>query len=237
MTVSISNIPQPVEPHWPTIKSCIPGFDWGERLRPFKEDRDTLPFDITKNIRAELCAKGVQQIRLAGGLDVSTLGRPWVVNSGGPEITAENPRETDAFIQKIGTRYGFHMTDAFSFSLMRGHWLRGLKDVLNADIGEKELSEVFHMASGTSWDRGRSRLQDYSPEGRGGQLYKALVEHGFSIPVRARPFAHVGVLLAIDLQGYRHFQSNQSPYLGFNSGIIGAPCPPPPQFVKPIAVL
>lgn len=225
----------PEDPEFRRVREIVGELVPGAHVRPFDHTRDLVPPADLQRARDFLISRGLRFETITPELDLEALRR---------ESEAVKSFDVAPFLKPMdrvmeqllaeGQTHGWHATSLFTANLVHlpGEWLR------NASRISRDDYRRFWMAGSIEWrsdEGGFARYLQYDG------LLDRCERAGIEFSPEGLTIGERGVLFKIDLAGYRVFR-----HLAGCKGLevtgpganreICAPCPPPPEFIRPVAV-
>jgi hypothetical protein len=206
----------------------------GVEIRAFDPSQDELSGKDRAAVHSFFQRKGMSLIPISPDMDLGAL-----VTANNRHFAASeesSPRSMADSVQKLidaGIEKMYHATGLFTYQALKGHWLLNT-DHISQRNGDYKL---FFMAGALDWNDGQG-LERYIQSDR---FYKnceaarvPLTKHGHSLGEK-------GVLLEVNLHGYLKFLQSPSVHgfeatSSYSSIVACTVVPPPPEFIRPVAV-
>jgi hypothetical protein len=222
----------PINPEIRVVREALGGRIAGATIRPYDATSDALSRDDRATFETFLQNKGMTVTPIMAELDLSNLAmdeerRFSQGRGGGIELSIA------AVVRQLverGVTEMYHATGLFTYEALKGAWITA------GSRGGEDFGQAggFFMAGTLDWEDVYRGLANYIQDDPFHDICRreevALSQHAHELGER-------GVLLKIDLRGYLEFlQSNTVSGFIVTGDVARAICPPPPEFIRPIAV-
>jgi hypothetical protein len=209
----------------------------GVVIRSYDETIDRLPEEDRRQLHSFLARMGMRIEPITNEMDLATLHRSDERHGGGgnqAEVANRPIAETIRSLLDAGIQEMYHATGLFTYEGLKGAW------VLDTHRIGRDSAQFggFFMADRLDWDDGNNGLANYLQSDR----FHDMCRRG-AVPLSevADQIGDRGVLLKIDLRGYLEFLHAESSSglhtaASVDGRVLRAVCPPPADFVRPVAV-
>lgn len=212
----------------PGVPEAVEAFNMD--FRPYNKAIDSLCKDRVAEI-AQAIAKRTKVQKIDADFDFKAVyDRNELTKLN--DINIPRTPETLEQFKRDGVRFAFHATNllAWNVFLKDGNWIAQGRDSELGFWSVSKLVDDFSPGNG-------SHLRDYFYSGEDTQAM--LERRGVKLSPDERELAATGVLIGIDLNGYETFKHAKDWGTIWRDGdcALWSICPPPPRFLKPVAVL
>lgn len=217
---------------WPSLPDQLVDYARDEGLRILN------PADANARISVERREEIFLALRRAGIIPfaLESLGNPFHGRESPTQpadvdrhrLTPED-RDYQAGLSHIGQTLGLHGTDALTYALLRGYWLRGEFQALPMFDLPHEFFIGMEHSTGLQFGGGVLPFAEASD--RSLELLRAL---GIQANEEEQRLASIGILLAVELRGYTSYPGESGVRLSIEGDQIVATLPPPPEYIHPI---
>ncbi|MFM1848298.1 MAG: hypothetical protein RL417_1772 [Pseudomonadota bacterium] len=227
----------PANPEVQEVRDILGPRIAGVVIRSYDEMIDRLPEEDRRQLHSFLERRGMRIEPISREIDLGGLCRTDERYGGGsdePGVTNRPIAETVRALLDAGVQEMYHATGLFTYEGLKGSW------VLDTHRIGRNSGQFggFFMADRLDWDDGSNGLANYLQSDR----FHDMCRRG-AVPLSeiADQIGDRGVLLKIDLRGYLEFlhaetSSGLHTAASVDGRVLRAVCPPPADFVRPVAV-